>query len=203
MTMKRVLAVTSAALLLSVSFLPAQAFDLSVGGVSVGGGSGSGSTINVGTSGSTGSGTLGGGTNIASATVGADGNAVVFGIGNTTGPLVTATSQDGTTAANVNLGSAGLGGVNDPLNDLTAAIGDLLDNATLPGGGGGGNPGTGGDFPGVIPRIELVDAYGGLSGGEQLLLRNRCQAVLIDPVRYERNLVELCRILKRMQVPGG
>jgi hypothetical protein len=207
---KHILAVMSAALLMSVA-VPATALDLGVGGISIGGGSGSGgggTAATVGFGDASAGVTIGGGTNYASASTTAGDSTVNLSIGGGDGPLVTAFSNDGTTDADINLGFLGLGSSgNDLINGVTDPLGDLLDGAALPGdgggGGGGGGTDTGGDFPGVVSPTELAGAYGSLSGGEQAFLRNRCHTVMLYPQRFDRDLIELCRIIARLQMPGG
>lgn len=179
MNLKRIIAATSAALLLSVS-LPAAALDLGVGGVNVSTGNGGASV----TTGSTSAGvTLGGGSSVASASVGAGGTGGSVGIGAGSGPLV-ATSTDGqTTSGNVNLGN-------------------LLGIISGPGGGGGGG-GIGGPLPGVVPPDQIEVAYTSMSSGDQQRLQIRCQSVLLNADGFDRSLVDLCRIIWKLQMPGG
>jgi hypothetical protein len=198
-TSNRILAVTAAVLLLGASFAPAHAIDLNIGGIgiSLGSSGNGGTTASVGTStgGTAVSATLGGGSNLATAGVGTGGTGLIVGLGTNEGPLLTTSSSDGTTSANVNLGLGGLGGTaNGLVNTVTDPLGNLLDGVDvpgLPGGGGGGG--------GVTPT-QLASAFGGLGPAEQQLLRNRCRSVLGSPAAFEPGLVELCRIIARMQV---
>ncbi len=103
------LIVIASAVLLAGASVPALALDLSVGGISVSGGSGSdgGTSVSASTGGTSVGATLGGGSNIASAGVSTGGTGVNVGVGTTSGDLVTLDSSDGTTNANVNLGDLG------------------------------------------------------------------------------------------------
>ena len=210
-TSNRILAVTAAALLLGVSMAPANALDLNVGGISLSlGSSGNGgTTASVGTSagGIAVSATLGGGSNLATAGVGTGGTGLIAGVGTNEGPLLTTSSSAGTTFANVNLGLGGLGGTaNGLVNTVTDPVGNLLDGGglggLLPGDGtGGGGNGGGGNGGGLTPT-QVASAFGGASGADQDLLRRQCRSVLANPARFEPNVVELCRVIARLQMQG-
>ena len=215
-TSNRILAITAAALLLGVSMAPANALDLNVGGISLSlGSSGNGgTTASVGTSagGIAVSATLGGGSNLATAGVGTGGTGLIVGVGTNEGSLLTTSSSNGTTSANVNLGLGGLGGTaNGLVNTVTDPVGNLLDGGglggLLPGGGnggggnGGGGNGGGGNGGGLTPT-QVASAFGGASGADQDLLRRQCRSVLANPARFEPNVVELCRVIARLQMQG-
>ena len=197
MTKRGLIACASAVALLGTAF-SAHALDLSVGGisVSVGSGSGGGTSVSVGGGGGTGvSATIGGGSNIVSTGVGAGGTGLNVGVGSAGGPLITTNQTGGTTSANVNLGlgDAGLGDIQGLLNSLSGTTGDLLDGIDFgdiggPGGGPGG--GVGGAGFGV--------AFASLSAGEQQFLRLRCRAVLSSPTAFDSNIVALCRMIAKL-----
>lgn len=179
-TSNRILAVTAAVLLLGASFAPAHAIDLNIGGIGI--------SANLG------------GDSIASASVSSGptgGQTVNLAVNDTSGNLVDLNQEGDQTSGNVNLGLDGLGldglGLDGLGLDglLGGGLGDIL-----PGDGGGILPGGGG---GLTPT-QIASAFGGLGGPEQQLLRNRCRSVLGNPVAFEPSLVELCRIIARMQV---
>jgi hypothetical protein len=174
-TNQRILAIASAALLLGVAFAPAHAIDLNIGGIGV-------------------SANLGGGS-VASAGVSSEptgGQVVNLAINDTSGDLVELNQNEDQIDGAVNLGLDGLG-----LGDL--GLDGLGLDDILGGGLDGILPGDD-DTGGGLTPTQLASAFGGLAPADQQLLRNRCRSVLGNPVAFEPSLVELCRIIARMQV---
>lgn len=176
----------SAALFASAS-VPAMALDLGVGGISVSGGSTSsgGTSISAGTGGTSGDVTLSGGSNIASVSADTGGTGGSLSVGNTSGDLIGLNATD----ASVNLGGLGLGsGINNTLNGVTGPLGTTLDGVNvggLPGGGGGGG----------AAGIRVAAAFGGLSAGDQQLIKLKCRTVLGNPSGFSAETQALCRLL--------
>lgn len=194
-TTHRILAITSAALLLGFS-MPAQAIDVNVGGLGVNATTGGG---NVATVGVTTDRSGGGGTNL---------NAVVS---NSDGSLVDVQSEDNTTTGNVNLGGtgnlAGIGGDGGGggvggtgLDDIEIDLGGLLPGGILPGGGNGGAGGNGGPggAGGIVTGTQVANSFNSLSGSDQTALRIQCRTVIENPEAFDPSTLALCRLLMRM-----
>ncbi len=186
-----IIASISAALMLGVASLPAQALDISVGGTSVSGGSSGngGTSVSVGGGGTSTGATVGGGTNVASVGASTGGTNVGVGIGTTNGDLIATNTSDGNVQGNVNLG--GLGAANGTVNGVTGPIGDLLDGVDLGSLPGGGLPGGGG----AINSGGLGGAYATLSPSDQRALKIKCRSVLSSPASFNANTVALCRLI--------
>ncbi len=208
MSNRSIVAATCASLLLAVSAVSASALDVRVGGISIGAGSGSngGLSVGVGVGNTKATVGVGGGSNVASVGVNnTNGPGLNVGVNNASGPLISTTSSGGKTNANVNLGLGGPNGlVGGVVNGVTGTVGGILDDVTLPGildpqgpGTPGGPGGPGG--PGVSGP-QLVNAYGGLSGGEQQALKVKCRSVLMNPRAYDHETQRLCAMLKRLGV---
>lgn len=182
---RRVLAVTAAALMLGIGLTPALAIELNVLGVGV--------SANVG------------GDSIASAGVSSGpsgGQTVNLAVNDTSGDLVDLNQDGNQTSGNVNLGLDGLGLGDLGLGDL--GLDDLLGgglDGLLPGDGTGGGAGGGGGGGGLTPT-QIASAFGGASGADQNLLRRQCRSVLANPASFEPNVVELCRVIARLQMQG-
>jgi hypothetical protein len=175
-------AALSAALLLSTAMVPASAIDV---GVTLGGGPTADATATVGNT-----------------------NANVH-VGSGSGPLATVEST----------GTPGGGSQ----TDVTVNLGSLLDGIDLPdiglpGGGSGGGPG-GGNGGGGNGGGGNGNGNGGIGGGngggggggfqtivdnlsadDRALLDKRCRGVLVDPDRYEKDMIEFCRMIIKLSL---
>lgn len=177
---RRVLAGTAAALMLGIGLAPAQAIELNVLGIGVSANVGGDSMASAGVS----SGPSGGQT-------------VNLAVNDTSGNLVDLNQDGNQTSGNVNLGLDGLGlGLDDLLG---GGLGGLLPGDGTGGGNGGGGNGGGG---GGLTPAQIASAFGGAAGADQDLLRRQCRSVLANPARFEPNVVELCRVIARLQMQG-
>lgn len=191
------LTITSAALLLGAVAIPAQALDLSVGGISISAGSGGngGTQVSVGAAGTGISATVGGGQNIAN--VGVGGASV--GVGTQTGNLIT--SNNG--ATNVNLGGlpvvGGLTGtVGGVVNGVTDPVGTILGGVGGPNDPGNGNGNGNGNGGGGLNPVQVASAFGGMSSADQQLLKVRCKSILMNPATFDASMIKLCRLLAQL-----
>jgi hypothetical protein len=141
--------------------------------------------------------TIGGGSgNVVSGTTGsAAGTSTGVAIGTTPGPLVDTTSNGSTTNGKVNLGGGGTGPLVVTNSDGSTTNGQVnLNGADLLGLLGGTNGGAGNGFN--EGRVNV--AVAGLSGGGQAAVKLRCRSILASPDSFDTQLVQLCRIVAKM-----
>jgi len=206
-------AALSTALLLSTASVAAYAAEVSVGGVtaSVTGGSG-GVSASVGVGGAGGAGTGGGGSggggvaatanvgggggNIANGHVGAAGSDADFAIGFGKGPLAKVDSNGNpVNGGNHSNAAVNLGSLLDGID--VGGIGGGGGGGGL-GGGGGGAGGAGGGKAGGGKTHGLQAIAGGLSAGDQAVLKLRCRNVLASPRGFSRDVVQFCRMIAKL-----
>lgn len=185
----RLLAMTSAALLLGL-VLPAQSLEVKVGNVGVTATTGGSNVAAVRTTTNANGGS--GGTNLDIIASNADGS------------LVDVDSEGNTTTGNINLGGAGLAGLDGVgggaggtgLDDVEIDLGGLL-----PGGIDGiGGPGTGGDGDGsgVLTPTQVTASFDALTGSDQAALKIRCRSVIERPAAFDPSTLALCRLILRV-----
>ena len=180
-------AALSTALLLSTTSFAAYAAEVSVGGVTA--------TANVG----------GGGGNIANGHVGAGGSSGDFAIGLGGGPLAKVDSNGNPISPGGNHSNAAvnLGSLLDGI-DVGGVTGGGGGGGGLGGGGGGGLGGGGlggggaGGIGGGKTAGGLAAIAGGLSAGDQQVLKLRCRNVLASPKGFNHDVVQFCRMIAKL-----
>jgi len=115
---------------------------------------------------------------------------------------------DGGNAAGVTLGGdsiAGLGGDADGTGGSLTITGNDGDLVGLDGTDGTANLGLSGLFDGLGPggepvtETQVASAFGGLSGVDQALVKDRCRTILANATAFDDGLVALCRMIRQLR----